>query len=43
MPTRAASRRSRFESTAVVAIPVQNLLTLSGVHASGIGLNGLAL
>lgn len=35
--SRAASRRSRFEATAVIAIPIQYLLPLSGVHESGIG------
>lgn len=35
--SRAASRRSRFEATAVIAIPIQDLLPLSGVHESGIG------
>jgi hypothetical protein len=36
-PARAASCRSRLESTAVIAISVEDLLTLSGVHESGIG------
>ena len=35
--SRAASRRSRLEATAVIAIPIQDLLPLSGVHESGIG------
>ena len=35
--SRAASRRSRFEATAVIAVPIQNLFPLSGVHESGIG------
>ena len=34
----APTRRSRLETTAVVAITVQDLLTLSGVHDSRIGL-----
>lgn len=36
--TRAATRGSRLESAAVIAIPVQDLLTLGGVHKGGIGL-----
>jgi len=43
VPGRATSSRSRFEPAAVVPIAVQNFLTLGGVHASGIGLNGPAL
>jgi hypothetical protein len=35
--SRAASRRSRFEATAVIAVPIQDLLPLSGVHEFGIG------
>jgi len=35
--SRTASRRSRLEATAVIAIPIQDLLPLSGVHESGIG------
>ena len=35
--SRAAPRRSRFEATAVIAVPIQNLFPLSGVHESGIG------
>jgi len=35
--SRAASRRSRFEATAVIAVPIQDLLPLCGVHESGIG------
>jgi hypothetical protein len=35
--TRATSRRSRFESTAVVAVAVEDLLALGSVHASAIG------
>jgi hypothetical protein len=35
--SRAASGRSRFEATAVVAVPIQDLFPLSGVHESGIG------
>jgi hypothetical protein len=34
----APSRRRRFEAAAVIAIPVQDLFPLSGVHESGIGL-----
>jgi hypothetical protein len=34
---RAAPRRSRFEATAVIAVPIQDLLPLSGVHEFGIG------
>ena len=37
VPASAATRRGRLESAAVVAITVQDLLTLSGVHALGIG------
>ena len=39
----AASRRGRLETSAVVPIPVQDFLALSGVHASGIGLAGQPL
>ena len=35
--SRAASRRSRFEATAVIAVPIQDLLPLSGIHEFGIG------
>ena len=35
--SRAAPRRSRFEATAVIAVPIQDLLPLSGVHEFGIG------
>ena len=35
--SRAAPRRSRFEATAVIAVPIQDLLPLCGVHESGIG------
>ena len=35
--SRAAPRRSRFEATAVIAVPIQDLFPLSGVHESGIG------
>jgi hypothetical protein len=31
------TRCSRLEAAAVVPIPIENLLTLGGVHASGIG------
>jgi hypothetical protein len=41
--SRAASRRSRFEATAVIAVPIQNLFPLSGVHESGIGAEHLPL
>jgi hypothetical protein len=37
-PTRTAPRCSRLESAAVVAIAIQDLLALSGIHESGIGL-----
>jgi len=43
MPARATPRRGRLESAAVVAIPVQDLFTLSGVHVSGIGARTVAL
>jgi hypothetical protein len=35
--TRAAPRGGGLEAATVVSIPVQDLLTLSGVHVSGIG------
>ena len=35
--SRAAPSRSRFEATAVIAVPIQDLLPLCGVHESGIG------
>ena len=35
--------RSRLESAAVVAVAVQDLLTLSGVHEMRIGLPGMRL
>jgi hypothetical protein len=38
-----ATRSSRLESAAVVAIAVQDLPTLSGVHAIRIGVLGIAL
>lgn len=34
---RAPTRGSRLEAAAVIAIPVQDLLTLRGVHVCGIG------
>jgi hypothetical protein len=34
---RAAACRSRLEAAAVVAVAVEDLLALSGVHVSGIG------
>ena len=37
MPARAATRSGRLEAAAVVAIPVEDLLTLCGVHDWGIG------
>ena len=37
VPTSAATRGSRLETSAVVAIPVEDFLALSGVHASPIG------
>jgi hypothetical protein len=37
MATRATSRRGRLESTAVVAVTVEDLLALGSVHASAIG------
>lgn len=37
-PGRAASRCSRLEAAAVIAIAVEDLLALGGVHESGIGL-----
>jgi hypothetical protein len=43
MPAGAAARRGRLEAAAVVAITVQDFLTLCGVHASGIGLRGFVL
>ncbi len=42
-PGTAAACSSRLESAAVVAVAVQDLLTLSGVHATGIGLPAAAL
>src|SRR5581483_4340569 len=42
-PGTATACSSRLESAAVVAIAVQDLLTLSGVHATGIGLPAGAL
>ena len=36
--TRATARRSRFETAAVIAVTVEDLLTLGGVHVSRIGL-----
>jgi hypothetical protein len=40
---RTAARGSRLEAAAVVAIPVQDLLALSGIHASPIGFDGVSL
>ena len=40
---RVPARRSRLESAAVVAVTVQDLLTLSGVHRVRIGVVGIAL
>ncbi len=37
VPARAAARSRGLEAPAVVAITVQDLLTLCGVHESGIG------
>ena len=37
VPAGATSRRGRLEPAAVVAVTVQDLLTLSGVHVFGIG------
>ena len=37
VPPRAAARSSRLEPAAVVAIAVQDLLTLGSIHVSGIG------
>ena len=42
-PLRVPARRSRLESAAVVAVTVQDLLTLSGVHRLRIGALGIAL
>ena len=42
-PIRVPARGSRLESTAVVAVSVQDLLTLRGVHAMRIGARGIAL
>ena len=42
-PLRVPARRSRLESAAVVAVTVQDLLTLSGVHGMRIGVLGIAL
>ena len=41
--TRATPRRSRFEPAAVIAITVQDLLALSGVHGVGIGVHSVPL
>ena len=40
---RATTRRSRLEAAAVVAVPVEDLLPLRGVHEFGIGLSAGAL
>jgi hypothetical protein len=40
---RATPRCGRLEAAAVVPIPVENLLALSGVHESGIGAGPMAL
>ena len=42
-PLRIPARSSRLESTAVVAVSVQDLLTLRGVHQMRIGARGIAL
>lgn len=42
-PFRAPARRSRLESAAVVAVSVQDLPTLRGVHAMRIGARRIAL
>ena len=39
----ATTRRSRLEPAAVVAIPIEDLLPLRGVHEIGIGLSAGAL
>jgi len=41
--TGTTTRGGRLEAAAVVAIPVQDLLALSGVHASPIGVAGVTL
>jgi hypothetical protein len=43
MAAGATTRRGRLEATAVVAVPVQDLLALSGVHASPIGVQPVSL
>ena len=42
-PLGVPARGSRLEATAVVAVPVQDLPTLRGVHAMRIGAGGIAL
>ena len=42
-PLRIPARSSSLESTAVVAVSVQDLFTLRGVHAMRIGARGIAL
>jgi hypothetical protein len=42
-PTRAATRGSRLEATAVVSIAIEDLLALSSVHAADIGLAEMTL
>ena len=42
-PLRVPARSSSLESTAVVAVSVQDLFTLRGVHAMRIGARGIAL
>ena len=37
VPARATARRSRFETPAVVAVVVEDLLALGGVHGGAIG------
>jgi len=43
VPPRASARRSRLEAAAVIAIPIQDLLTLRGVHECGIGVRTAVL
>jgi hypothetical protein len=43
VPARTAARSCRLEAAAVVAIPVQDLLALSGIHAPGIGVERVPL
>ena len=41
--SRAAPRRGCLEPATVIAVPVQDLLALGGVHVSGIGLPSVPL